>query len=62
MHSNGKNHPPITSRTGHGAASVIPHLNDVIRLEPSHLGEADDSAEGDDGTATDHPKTSSTGG
>jgi hypothetical protein len=41
---------------------VIPHLNDVIRLEPSHLGEADDSAEGDDGTATDHPKTSSTGG
>lgn len=40
MKSNGKDLPAATSRSGHGAASVIPHLNNVIPLEPSHLRDA----------------------
>jgi hypothetical protein len=43
--------PVAYSRTGHGAASVIPHLRDVIPLEPSHLCEEaspKEDATGDD--------------
>lgn len=40
MQVNGKELPAAKSRSGHGAASVIPHLNDVIPLEPSHLHDA----------------------
>ena len=31
------NRPRRIPRSGHGAASVIPHLNDMFRLEPSNL-------------------------
>lgn len=40
MQVNGKDLPAAKPRSGHGAASVIPHLNDVIPLEPSHLQDA----------------------
>jgi hypothetical protein len=40
-------------RSGHGAASVIPHLRDVVQLEPSHLEEAMDD---EDGTWRAEPK------
>lgn len=31
-------------RTGHGAASLIPHLNVVVPLEPAHLDDPMDDA------------------
>lgn len=37
MQKNGKELPLARPRSGQGAASVIPHLNDVIPLEPSQL-------------------------
>ncbi len=41
-------------RTGHGAASVIPHLNDRVELEPAHLDESTPAQSyGDDETAAD---------
>lgn len=54
---------PSASRTGHGAASVIPHLNDdAIRFEPSQLVESEDTVSGDDESTTDHQKTSAARG
>ena len=44
MQANGKDLPAPKSRTGHGAASVIPHLNDMFPLEPSQLLEPEDPA------------------
>jgi hypothetical protein len=44
--------PPLSpSRTGHGAASVIPYLNDLIPLEPSQLCEPEDLAHAEDPSA-----------
>lgn len=48
MQPTAKDRPAPTSRTGHGAASVIPHLNDVIPLEPSQLCEPEDLASEDE--------------
>ena len=39
MQANSKDRRATLPRTGHGAASVIPHLHDAIPLEPSQLGE-----------------------
>jgi len=41
-------------RTGHGAASLIPHLNDRLQLEPAHLdAAAPPDPEGADESAAD---------
>jgi hypothetical protein len=42
--------PTALPRTGHGAASVIPHLNLVVPLEPSNLDDSmlEDSPKRDD--------------
>ena len=45
-------------RSGHGAASVIPHLNDVVQLEPPHLNDAmpDEDSAREDEQASDDPE------
>ena len=42
--------PTALPRTGHGAASVIPHLNLVVPLEPADLDDSilDDSPQADE--------------
>jgi hypothetical protein len=48
-----KDHLPAP-RTGHGAASVIPHLNDRFELEPAQLNETTPpQPDGEDETAAD---------
>jgi hypothetical protein len=41
---------PAMPRTGHGAASLIPHLNPVVPLESAHFDDSilDDSPQADE--------------
>lgn len=53
MQTTGKDQPAIPPRTGHGAASVIPHLHRVIPLEPAQLCEPQEEPDRDTQPAAD---------